>query len=448
MSRKIPIWAFLFTILVLLLFAVFLAWAAKSRAQGSQRLGWAGTAAYEVASFPKTVQVALKQLLRESLGGKANDDIGVPGYSAPDIKYQKVKVAPGLDLDGLELWSDRDRLRPGWRVLSGVFSQAGDFQQGAVLLSPDLEAVHFWATDEADTAEMKARPASRKLLHGLSVLADGSLIFSYDGGVSLQRVDWCGRVLWQVPGEYHHAVTASEDEKSVWSLRDNDLVEVDSQNGSILREVSLKDMRAANPGIDIFGARQRLSNGFNERGERDSWLEDPFHNNDVDPLPPSMVDAFGGLFEADDLLVSMRSLNLVYVIDPDSAVVKWWRSGAWVRQHDPDWLATGEIGVFDNRMNRDFSRIAAIDPDSLATRTLVAGADYDFYSRYRGKFQVTDEGAVLVTSSQQGRAFEIDANGEKVLEIVNRNTLDRGANYVLSQAIWLPEEALTPATHC
>lgn len=448
MNRKIPVWAYLFTILVLLLFSVLFAWAAKSRAQGSERLGRIGQAAFEIASFPGTARSVLLQLYRENLSDQADNDIRVPRYAASGRDYRPAKLAEGLELTGLEIWADRDNLRPGWRILTGAFSWGDEFRQGAVLLSPELEAVHFWTAGEADTEIAKARPMNRKLLHGLAVLRDGSVVFSYDGGVSLQRIDWCGNLLWQRPGAYHHAVTLTEGGNSVWSMRDNDLIELDSGTGEILREVTLDATFAANPEIGILGVRRVHENGFNQRGLKPRWLKDPFHTNDVDPLPPSLVADFGGRFEAGDLMVSMRSLNLVYVIDPDTTRIKWWRSGAWVRQHDPDWLPGGEIGVFDNRMNRDFSRIVAIDPATLATRTLVAGEDYDFYSRYRGKFQARADGGVLVASAQQGRAFELDAAGRMVLDIVNRKTSDAASNYVISEVIWLPPDGFARQAPC
>ncbi|PSQ84762.1 MAG: hypothetical protein BRD40_00840, partial [Bacteroidetes bacterium QS_1_65_9] len=64
------------------------------------------------------------------------------------------------------------------------------------------------------------------------------------------------------------------------------------------------------------------------------------HINDVEPLPPDLADAYP-LFDAGDLVVSVKRLHLVFVFDPDSMTVKWHASDPFVAQHDPDFIGDG-----------------------------------------------------------------------------------------------------------
>jgi len=68
--------------------------------------------------------------------------------------------------------------------------------------------------------------------------------------------------------------------------------------------------------------------------------DDPLHLNDIEPLPASMASEYP-LFDAGDLLVSLRYPDLVLVVDPDSETVKWYESRYFTRQHDPDFLGNG-----------------------------------------------------------------------------------------------------------
>ncbi|MEM7025991.1 MAG: arylsulfotransferase family protein, partial [Pseudomonadota bacterium] len=112
--------------------------------------------------------------------------------------------------------------------------------------------------------------------------------------------------------------------------------------------------------------------------------------------------------------------------------------GAVQRQHDPDWLPNGEIGILNNRMSRDFSEIVSIDPDSFERTTILDGREIDFYTRVRGKHQPLGNGGLVVTSPQQGRAFELSREGDIVFEIANQKPESDTTNYIISEMRWLP----------
>lgn len=327
---------------------------------------------------------------------------------------------------------------PGYRLIYGVFDFT-DHLHGAILIGPDGKVERVWQISQ-ENLEWPSPQDDNVFPHGVEILADGSLIVAYDHGTSLTRYDWCGNEEWRLKGGFHHSVELL-DQDSLWvwgnegraSQFGEYMHQVRTADGEIVRTATILDTIDANPGIDIFGVRQ----ADYEQGSR--WVMgggDPFHPNDVDPLPAGFSDAYPR-FQTGDLLISLRSLNLLYVVDPATLEVKWWRQGITRRQHDPDWNARGTITVFDNNMHRDHSHIIEIDPETFETRRLIDGRDHDFYSWHRGKHQLLESGHVLVTSSAQGRVFEVAPDGSLTFDFLNLYTPDQGA-LVVSEARYLP----------
>ncbi|MEO1018985.1 MAG: arylsulfotransferase family protein [Pseudomonadota bacterium] len=440
MGRNLPVWLFLLCALLGGIAMVGFGWMVQATISGDAQTGVLGRTALRAARFPDKAIIVFDELWSYLTGSYIDEPIRVPRETG-DLSAFRLVEAPGdRKLEGLYLRADPEAAR-GWRILLGAFAFDDRIENAALLFSPELELVRISILDEAEIAGEKPNPNHKRFPHGVAVLDDFSLIFAFDGGRSLQRIDPCGERVWAIPGKYHHAVSRDGPGESVWSLRDLDFVQVAAADGDVLRTISMDDVIARNPSIDILEIRRLHDNdiGGNSRNTEGKWLEEAMHTNDIEPLPEALADRFAGM-EAGDLLISMRSLNLVFVLDPETLVIKWWRAGAAQRQHDPDWQPNGEITIFDNRMSRDFSQITAITPLSYETRTLYA--DSNFYTRIRGKHQVTSEGHILITSTQQGRAFEVDPSGQTLLEFVNTKPDSETTNYAISELIWLPPDAL------
>jgi hypothetical protein len=155
------------------------------------------------------------------------------------------------------------------------------------------------------------------------------------------------------------------------------------------------------------------------------------------------------LFDAGDLLVSLRDLHLVFVFDPDTREIKWYAFDPFIRQHDPDFMGDGQIGVFDNNPDGTHrgsvlggSRIVVLRPPSDSTRILFPTTQSDtFYTEAGGKWQQLANGNVLLTEAQAGRVVEVDSAGAPVWEWIRTPTGARvpeildGTRYALT-----PEE--------
>jgi len=454
LEKKVPLWVVLLVILLGLVASPLYGALVRSAVIAGPGSGWLSHTALRIAEFPGLVRLTFLEL--RTRRAPEFFDQQAPLVLTDLSEFAPVPAAVDVPIDGLMVRRTAHAVEEGWRVLVGTFGIAGQPEHGVVLLGPDLTVRRYWPISEP--AEMHPRPPYYKFLHGFTMLPDGSMLVAADGGVTLQRFDWCGRRLWAVPGAFHHSIARDDSGASVWTLLSVEsgnqaeavdpavatkIVRVATDDGRILQEFSLQDVIDANEDIDILELRRAHDgdSGGNSRTSPGSWLADPFHLNDVEPLPAAFADRFKG-FEAGDLLISARSLNLVFVLDPGTLKVRWWRMGATQRQHDPDWMPTGEISIFNNRMTRGRSEIVAINPATYERRVIYDGENADFYSRMRGKHQHLPYGNILVTASQQGRVLEITPDGNVALELININTAVEGRVYVLSEAVWFPPEYL------
>ncbi|WP_309381544.1 arylsulfotransferase family protein [Cerasicoccus frondis] len=320
----------------------------------------------------------------------------------------------------------------GYRIIHGSF----DFENGlhgAILLDAEGNCIHQW-TINLKELDHRSISADSTFPHGFAILPDGSIITAFDSLYhGILRLDKDSNIVWANPGNYHHTISP-DDEGGLWTFKVYDLVRLSADTGEVLEQIEYrKEMLPANMSdTDLFGVPTVDS-------PRGSAMPqgDPLHPNDVEPLPPELAEAFP-MFQAGDLLVSYRDLNLVCVFDRETHEIKWWRVGFARRQHDPDWQPDGLISVFDNNMHRGPARIVTIDPETYDVETLVDGEEIQFKSWHRGKHQITEAGNVLVTSSVQGRVFEITPDGEIVFEFLNRYEDNRMLS--VSEAIWLPSD--------
>ena len=452
MQRHIPLWIFLLCALLWAISTVVFGWIVHSTLTGIDGFRWnrtVGELAVEVAAFPATANSVLSEITQHATGNYKDQAIRIARDT--DIDYSEfipVPMSDGIDVDGLFMWSKPAKMAYGWRVLVGAFSIDGEIENSALLISPDLEIVKKWILNETAVGDVIPKPKHRKFVHGLEILDDGSLIFTFDGSISLQRFDSCGDQQWSAGGEYHHAVTLDETKKSVWTFSGYETIaQVSVNDGKVLTEFSMDEVIANNPTLDLLEIRRKHSNdlGINSRDTEGVWLYDKFHFNDVDPLPSGLADVYPQ-FNRGDLLVSARSLNLIFVLDPTTLEIKWWRVGFVQRQHDPDWTGNGEIIVLNNRMSRDYSEIISINPQTFEKKTILDGRATNFYTRIRGKQQLLKNGNLIITSSQQGRAFEVNKDGEIAFDIVNQKPDSDDTNYAVSELKWFPPQQFDTGT--
>ena len=322
-----------------------------------------------------------------------------------------------------EVWTAHapDAVAPGYRALMGYFGDQADF--GIVLFDASGDEVHRRILNY-DVQDPDGPSGGSEAPHAFHFLADGSVVVNTDKGDVMARYDACGEPLWSRAGAFHHSL-AEDPRGGLWTWRGETsafdqyhaLVRFDPETGETLQEIDLVEdvVEASAEHRAIFTL---VPGKALERASGPRTVHDLMHPNDLEALRPERAAAFPD-FEAGDLLLSFRNIDLVAVLDPDALALRWWSHGPWIQQHDPDFGANGEITVFNNNGWRRLSSIVAIDPSTRALRTLPVDPDFRFYTQYMGKHEVLDDGTLQVVVPFEGRALEFDADGRLLLEINN-----------------------------
>jgi hypothetical protein len=280
--------------------------------------------------------------------------------------------------------------------------------------------------------------------HGFKVLRDGSILVTFDKGDILVRVGSCGQPIWTKQGVYHHLIGQAED-GSFWCWRGlgsersqyQYLVNFEPTHGRTIREIGLVEdiIKKMGDASAVFLIRPDFR--FQKVEENSTVVQDIFHPNDIEVLSTAMASKFPA-FEAGDLMISLRNLDLVAVIDPDDLKLKWWSYGPWRRQHDPDFTSDGNISVYNNNRNLGRSEIIKINPSTMEISNDLFDGDVHFYSSAMGLHQYLPNGNVLIVVPAEGRVLVVSSTGQKVLEYNNITTDKVDYNGHVENGLWLP----------
>jgi len=333
-----------------------------------------------------------------------------------------------------------------------------DGEFAAALVAPDGEEIHTWRIHYSDVwpkaphLEYQA-PDNRISIHGAVLQPNGDVFFNFEDGNfptggGLVKIDKCSHLLWSLAENTHHSVFSDDDGylwvgshvfhrnedhkfKFIKAPYHDDYALKLSPDGKVLDRISILE---ALYGSDLEGLMRFRSRWVIEKNH------EPLHLKDVEVLSKKFSGRFP-LFKAGDILVSLRNLNTIAVLDKDSKWVKWWMSGPFSNQHDPDFLPNGHILLFDNRWHRrqdGGSRVIEVDPVSRKIVWEYHGdKEHPFYSELRGKQQHLENDNILITDSEGGRVFEATRKGAIVWEYINAAD-ENGKVGLVTQADRLP----------
>jgi len=295
-----------------------------------------------------------------------------------------------------------------------------------------LDAV--WPDPSVFPEDRRPQGSYGMYLHGIAMLPDGGFVANFEH-LSTIRVDVCGRTVWQRNNLGHHSVHLS-DQNELWVAGERAVldgptgypnhfapyrswtIERLSLDGELLQTIEINDIFEANA---LEGWATLRAVGNVDIGVTD----DSLHLNDVETFPHTLESE---IFAPGDVMLSLREINAVLVIDPDTLKIKFKHIGPFVRQHDPDFLPGDVISVFDNYnlvpVDADGvrqSRIIEINARTGESKVVLRGdGAHGFFSNIMGEHQRLQNGNVMVVSTSQGRVFEFALDGALVWRYANR----------------------------
>ena len=205
-------------------------------------------------------------------------------------------------------------------------------------------------------------------------------------------------------------------------IRDDTVVRL-GQNGEVLLELSIARLLHDN------GLRHTLGM-FHKEGGRNL-----LNANGVHELTAALAPAFP-MFEAGDLLLSLRNLHMLLVVDPTARKVKWHQTGPWAWQHDARFQPDGTITLFNNKyrwwddplqppLDSNILRLNPADGSVQVLAGREVSEESRFYTPARGQHQMLPGGDVLIVSTEQGRVLQVNSQGRIVWAYLNRYDEDR-----------------------
>jgi hypothetical protein len=261
-------------------------------------------------------------------------------------------------------------------------------------------------------------------------------------GYGLVKLDRDSKLLWAYAGNVHHSVDVGED-GTIYTLTHHyideppapfgraprpclaDYLVLLSPEGKERRKVPLLEAFRDSPYAAMTGLIGKPDPVRRHKAEaRGTEKGDVLHVNSVQVLTRALAPKFPQ-WRPGQVLLSVRGLDALAVVDPETRSVVWAARGPWKGQHDAQFLGTGRLLLFDNKGD-DTGRPSAVEfsPATGAVmwshRNDCAGAAPE-----RGTTQRLPNGNTLLGDPDSGRIFEVTRDHEIVWECTTRPAEDQ-----------------------
>jgi hypothetical protein len=331
-----------------------------------------------------------------------------------------------------------DKVFPGYTLC--VFASMTNYSTQALLLDVKGEPVHRWAASFNKVWPNPPHlpdPVHESLVAFFSchLFPNGDLLVVFHGlengsmGYGLAKFDKDSNLIWKYSARVHHDVDVGED-GSIYAIKNeivnempkgleniptpclaDYLVVLSPEGKELSRPIPILDALRDSPYALLLSP---LLQGRPGRHVAAGVPLDVLHTNCVTLLSRDAAPKFPFL-KAGQVLISLRELDALIGMDPQTGSVVWAATGPWRHQHDPQFLGNGHLLLFDNRGLGERSRVLEYDPKNQTFPWWYSGQNRPtFNTATRGMCQRLPNGNTLIVNSEGQELLEVTLNKEVV----------------------------------
>jgi hypothetical protein len=365
---------------------------------------------------------------------------------------------PGKSFDGFTLFS--------------CFSMSASSTQ-ILLINMRREVVHRWTASfssiwpESPHLETRHPNDADVCIFACHLYGNGDLLVVFHGvgrdaaGYGLVKLDKDSNVLWKYAATVHHDVEVGEDGTiytilhsplaqrpsglesypSPWLV--DYLVMLSPDGKEVKKPISILEALRQSPYSALLSSLEKSRNGnllddVPGRSMLNRFRQyDVSHTNTVKVLGRALAPKFP-MFKAGQVLLTIRNLNALAVLDPDTGSVVWAVQGPWQAQHDAQFLDNGRLLLFDNLGSPRGSRVLEYDPQNDAFPWSYPGTDgAPFFSSERGLCQRLGNGNTFIVDSEGRALLEVSPSKEVVWSCSTNGFITTARRYAPDQLSFL-----------
>jgi hypothetical protein len=333
-------------------------------------------------------------------------------------ELESIGYLDGSQVSALEAGA---RSRHPSQVQPGVNLYTSGHLAEARLIDNSGELLHSWSADFWQIwpdYPVEKDHRMTQFWRRVRLLPDGGLLAIYEG-LGLLCLNADSSLRWAVSNRAHHDLDIAPDGRIYVLTREagilprvhptepilEDFISVlDPDSGEELRRVSILEAVETSD-FDLLKEGSRGRSG------------DLYHTNAL-----WILDGQSAIPTANQgqVLLYLLGLGTITVLDMDTELITWASTGPETHRHDPRPLDNGRVLIFNNFHESPESTVTELDPRTGEVHWRYQGSEQEpFYSKTCGTAQRLENGNTLITESDNGRAFEVNPQGEIVWEFVS-----------------------------